>query len=1019
MTATIVSAQQGIGTDEPNKSAALEIKSEKRGLLIPRVELQDLTDYSPIVGDEVNSLLVFNTTDDENLSPGFYYWEEGSWKRLLVDGDISGDVEAFDLTSNNETIIITNGEGATLTGVQIDINPSLTNGQYLKTENDEVVWADINVEEVEEADLELEDGVLMFLDDTDGENRLLNAMAKIGIAAQGITPVKIAPGQDGQVLQTIDGEVSWEDLEDINIPTGNLTSSNTQVIQVENGADAVFHNTQINLIAGNDGEVLMSNNDTVGWSPINNLAIEPWQIQGTTDKATENDQNIYQEGRVAIGKTDGFNENVTLDVAGAIRGGDPDLSATIGENSFAIGKEVVAEGKYSMAMGYGSEAKAYGSFAGGGFQNTDDDLNRDGGIAEGQGSFAFGRGTKTNESYSVAFGYNTKAEKIASVALGRNNEAKGSYSFVMGRYLRANSAYNTVFGQYNAIKSGSTPNSKVGWEPEDPVFEIGNGTGFGLAEANNALTILKKGWMGVGIIGVNNDAKPTEMLDIGNNPDVNATYEELHKVKVRDLPRTEGDVVSTTPDKIVTVNADGVLRSVNASELGGNDDVELQGPWLNQSDDSVATENDEDIYQMGNVAIGKTTGFNDDVALDVVGAVRGGNPDLTADIGTNSFAVGHNVVAIGDHSVAFGHTTKANKIYSVAFGRDNEADETGAVVMGRLNKASGNYSVAFGEHNISKPSFSTVIGSANAITGVANSQSSTTGNPSGEQLKDPLFQIGNGTVLSQNNLGVRSNAMTVLKNSKVGIGISGTEAAAKPTAQLDIGNMDGKGDVRIRKLYDNAGDADDKIVVVDQTGVLKSIDRSDLESEVNIDAGNGLTLETDNRVVLGGTLENDTEINTDSHDLKITGLADNATVDENTRVMVVGSDGTLQKAKSMMPKYFHMPAVVMPLTPTSTTIEMVGVSYNSGSEIYTIDLHEIYQSQFGGLVGTTSWSSPGAGTLPVLSKTELYYHITYYDPDVFDIQELTDQGVLTYKILNNANDASSRTYMNIVFEIKD
>lgn len=38
MTATIVSAQQGIGTDEPNKSAALEIKSEKRGLLIPRVE---------------------------------------------------------------------------------------------------------------------------------------------------------------------------------------------------------------------------------------------------------------------------------------------------------------------------------------------------------------------------------------------------------------------------------------------------------------------------------------------------------------------------------------------------------------------------------------------------------------------------------------------------------------------------------------------------------------------------------------------------------------------------------------------------------------------------------------------------------------------------------------------------------------------------------------------------------------------------------------------------------------------
>lgn len=885
--------------------------------------MQDLTDYSPIVGDEVNSLLVFNTTDDENLSPGFYYWEEGSWKRLLVDWDISGDVEAFDLTSNNETIIITNGEGATLTGVQIDINPSLTNGQYLKTENDEVVWADINVEEVEEADLELEDGVLMFLDDTDGENRLLNAMAKIGIAAQGITPVKIAPGQDGQVLQTIDGEVSWEDLEDINIPTGNLTSSNTQVIQVENGADAVFHNTQINLIAGNDGEVLMSNNDTVGWSPINNLAIEPWQIQGTTDKATENDQNIYQEGRVAIGKTDGFNENVTLDVAGAIRGGDPDLSATIGENSFAIGKEVVAEGKYSMAMGYGSEAKAYGSFAGGGFQNTDDDLNRDGGIAEGQGSFAFGRGTKTNESYSVAFGYNTKAEKIASVALGRNNEAKGSYSFVMGRYLRANSAYNTVFGQYNAIKSGSTPNSKVGWEPEDPVFEIGNGTGFGLAEANNALTILKKGWMGVGIIGVNNDAKPTEMLDIGNNPDVNATYEELHKVKVRDLPRTEGDVVSTTPDKIVTVNADGVLRSVNASELGGNDDVELQGPWLNQSDDSVATENDEDIYQMGNVAIGKQNGLAG-VALDVKGSIRGGNITNTAAVGDYSFAMGsYGTEASENHAFAFGRDVKSQKYASFGFGRNINITQNYGFAVGKDIELDKEFSIAIGQNLLlpSNKEGEIVLGRFNTL------------------INNSVFQIGSGSADSN-----RKTPFSISNEGEIGVGIDEV-----PTAQLDIGDMDGEGEVRIRKLPNN----------------------------------------TTNNYVSSGQ------------------IAD--------KVVMVDEDGVLKSAKAAMPKYFHMPAVVLPIDPS--TANGIGISYNPTNQTYSVDLHAIYEEQFG-MNNTTSISSESNHSLPVLGATELIYNITYYDSDVFTDVGVNQNGVLTYKI-HSSGTPSAKTYMNIVFEIKD
>src|SRR5699024_642825 len=102
--------------------------------------------------------------------------------------------------------------------------------------------------------------------------------------------------------------------------------------------------------------------------------------------------------------------------------------------------------------------------------------------------------------------------------------------------------------------------------------------------------ILKKGWTGIGIIGINNAAKPTEMLDIRENPDDNADYEDLHKVKIRDLPRTDGDPEN---DKIVTVDeSNGILRSVSKadllSDIGGTGG---EGPWLTQSDGLPTTEN--------------------------------------------------------------------------------------------------------------------------------------------------------------------------------------------------------------------------------------------------------------------------------------------------------------------------------------------------------------------------------------------------------------------------------------------
>ncbi len=74
----------GIGTLTPHPSAALEIQSPNKGLLIPRVELLSVSDINT-VPNPVKGLLVFN--DNDNISggtgAGFYYWDGLVWKQAL------------------------------------------------------------------------------------------------------------------------------------------------------------------------------------------------------------------------------------------------------------------------------------------------------------------------------------------------------------------------------------------------------------------------------------------------------------------------------------------------------------------------------------------------------------------------------------------------------------------------------------------------------------------------------------------------------------------------------------------------------------------------------------------------------------------------------------------------------------------------------------------------------------------------------------------------------------------------
>jgi len=108
-------AQVGVGTDLPNPSTQLDVEANDKGILIPRIQLASVTDQQTITAGNVESLLVFNTETNAEVVPGYYFWYDGEWRKLLVSGEYSNETITF-LTDNADgTFIYTNEDGTQIT----------------------------------------------------------------------------------------------------------------------------------------------------------------------------------------------------------------------------------------------------------------------------------------------------------------------------------------------------------------------------------------------------------------------------------------------------------------------------------------------------------------------------------------------------------------------------------------------------------------------------------------------------------------------------------------------------------------------------------------------------------------------------------------------------------------------------------------------------------------------------------------------------------------------------------------
>lgn len=98
-------SQVGINNTAPGDGSMLDITATEKGLLIPRVNINNLSTIAPVTGGSTESLLVYNT--NTTTGAGFYYWDGSIW--VGIDGEkdwkITGNENTVPGTNTNENFI--------------------------------------------------------------------------------------------------------------------------------------------------------------------------------------------------------------------------------------------------------------------------------------------------------------------------------------------------------------------------------------------------------------------------------------------------------------------------------------------------------------------------------------------------------------------------------------------------------------------------------------------------------------------------------------------------------------------------------------------------------------------------------------------------------------------------------------------------------------------------------------------------------------------------------------------------
>jgi len=148
--------------------------------------------------------------------------------------------------------------------------------------------------------------------------------------------------------------------------------------------------------------------------------------------------------------------------------------------------------------------------------------------------------------------------------------------------------------------------------------------------------------------------------------------------------------------------------------------------------------------------------------------VATGNAAIAMGIGSiasqvNATAMGNNTIASGQVSTSMGSGAVASGDYSTAMGVATTASGNYSTAVGYLTTASGLYTTSFG---VASEAIADGSASMGYVTKARSANSLVVGIYNDTTTTNRLFEVGNGTA---NN--ARANAMTVLVNGNVGVGL--------------------------------------------------------------------------------------------------------------------------------------------------------------------------------------------------------------------------------------------------------
>ncbi|MPS73476.1 MAG: hypothetical protein E2590_10065 [Chryseobacterium sp.] len=350
-------SQVGINTETPQATLDVAIKttgaSLPEGIIAPRLTGDEIKSRDTLYDTPQKGAIVYATapvgtasTKTANITAeGYYYFDGNVWTKFgSGTGTGTSTPEPWYIqntttpASANTQNIYQNGKVAVgfsntdaVSGKQLEVKGDLKSlyrnpaGDFYSVINTNMTDYGIPMSDIHVADAaELSNaGKISGLTlNTMNAQIYTNYLASGSHTSGGLTSTSTTNGSDVR-FQSVD---TTGNISSTVIANSNTTGNNVMLIQEQSGSAAVqvtlertkgvtydFKNSGGILEGsytfprtnGSSNQVLttdgISGNATLSWKDASSLSPEPWRIQGTTNAATANTQNIYQIGNVSIG----------------------------------------------------------------------------------------------------------------------------------------------------------------------------------------------------------------------------------------------------------------------------------------------------------------------------------------------------------------------------------------------------------------------------------------------------------------------------------------------------------------------------------------------------------------------------------------------------------------------------------------------------------------------------------------------------------------------------------------------